>query len=132
MAGAAYDNGYDYTEYGRGKGCYNAGRFAERQGGSYKITQNKHYKRQNIDGQRTFYNAFCRCFYHYVLAALCANGILHNGLHEMLVFALIAAVAVSAAYAETLNDDLRKSVITNFSYYCFLKHLYITFADYTP
>ena len=132
MTCAAYNQGYDHAEYGCGKGGDNAHRLFQRENVRYEVAQKEHHERKNINYQCALYNALCRCFDNNMLASPGADGILHNGLHKMLVPALAAFAAVAAAYAEPLNDDLSKSVVTYFSYYCFLKHLYITFTNYTP
>ena len=122
MAGAAYDRSYDKTENGSCKGSDNADCFTERERVGYKVTDKEHHERQNIYRKRTLNNALCRRLYHDMLAAVRTYGIAHDRLHKIFIAAFSALTAIASAYTEAFNDDLGKAVITDISYYCFLKH----------
>ena len=65
---AAYGNGNDYADTGRGEGRDDARSFSKRQCGRYEIAQEQRHERETVYRQRAFDHARCRRVDHNVLA----------------------------------------------------------------
>ena len=123
MALFADDNGDDNADDCADEGSQNTHALGERQHCTDSVADKEQNKRQNIQRKCALYNADGRRFYHNMLATMRIDGILNDRFHKMVVLAALAAVAVTAADTQPLDNDLGKPVVPYLRDYRFLKYL---------